>query len=204
MTITSTTVIGIGRIGRAVAYRFAKAGADVQVLVRDPAKAAVAAPAGVSIASIGEPITGDIVVLALPYPAIDSVLAAYPDGLAGKIVVDPTNPINFTTFDSVNTGTSSAQELADKLPKATELKAFNTNFHTTLETGTVGGLPVATLVAGDDAEARAALIALLDASGLRGVDAGPLKRAQRMEALGALQIELSKEGATSEGFALTR
>jgi len=58
-------------------------------------------------------VTGDVVVLAVPHPALDGILAAYGEQFAGKVVVDITNPVNFETFDSlVVPADSSAAELA--------------------------------------------------------------------------------------------
>ena len=65
-TIASVTVIGAGNIGAAVAGIALKAGAPVQVLARDAAKASAIDPR-VTAGTIGDAITGDIVVLALPY-----------------------------------------------------------------------------------------------------------------------------------------
>ena len=62
-TVPSVTVIGAGNIGSAVAQIALKAGASVQVLTRDAAKAAAVSPQ-VSAGTIGEPVLGDIVVLA--------------------------------------------------------------------------------------------------------------------------------------------
>jgi predicted dinucleotide-binding enzyme len=205
--MTSVTIIGAGNIGAAVARIALTAGASVQVLTRDAAKAAAVDPA-VTAGTIGEAVTGEIVVLALPYGAIDDVLAQYPDGFAGRTVVDPTNPVDFSTFDSlvVPEGSSATAQLAARLSQAHLLKAFNTNFAPTLATATVGAQPTAVLVAGDDTDAKAALIALVTAAGLRGIDAGSLKRAHELEAVGFLQMTLAASEQTSwtSGFALER
>lgn len=62
------------------------------------------------------------------------------------------------------------------------------------------------LIAGDDTEAKAALAAIIDARGLRAVDAGSLKRAHELEALGFLQLALAAGNKTSwtSGFALAK
>ena len=198
-TIASVTVIGAGNIGAAVAGIALKAGAPVQVLARDAAKASAIDPR-VTAGTIGDAITGDIVVLALPYPAYADVLAAYPQGLAGKVVVDPSNPIDFATFDSVlEPGSSAASELATRLPGAAVVKAFNTNFAATLASGVAGDAPTTVLLAGDD-EAKSALSAIIVAAGLRAADAGALKRAVQLEAVGALQIALALGGQSAGGF----
>jgi len=68
----------------------------------------------------GKPVTGDIVVLAVPYPALADVLAVHGDQLAEKVVVDITNPLDFQTFDSltVPADSSAAAEIAAALPRA--------------------------------------------------------------------------------------
>ncbi|WP_217614233.1 NADPH-dependent F420 reductase [Cellulomonas sp. GbtcB1] len=205
--MTSVTIIGAGNIGGAVARLALKAGADVQVLARDAAKAAAVDPA-VTAGTVGDAVTGDVVVLALPYPALAEVAAQYPDGFAGRVVVETTNPVDFATFDSlvVPAGSSATAELAALLPQARVLKAFSTNFAATLASGTVGSLPTTVLIAGDDADAKAALAEVVEGGGLRAVDAGSLKRAHELEALGFLQMTLAAAEQTSwtSGFALER
>lgn len=205
--MTSVTIIGAGNIGGAVARLALKAGADVQVLARDAAKAAAVDPA-VTAGTVGDAVTGDVVVLALPYPALAEVAVQYPDGFAGHVVVETTNPVDFATFDSlvVPAGSSATAELAALLPQARVLKAFSTNFAATLACGTVGALPTTVLIAGDDADAKAALAGVVEGGGLRAVDAGSLKRAHELEALGFLQMTLAAAEQTSwtSGFALER
>lgn len=190
MSTPSTTVIGAGNIGSAVAALAVKAGSSTQVLVRDTSKASVD---GATVETLGAEITGDVVVLALPYGALAEVVAQYGEQLGGKTVVDVSNPIDFTTFDSVVV-TSAAEELAAKLPAAQVVKAFNTNFAASLASGEADGRPTTVMAASDSAEGKAALRAVVEAADLSFVDAGALKRAQRLEAIGALQIELAMSG----------
>jgi predicted dinucleotide-binding enzyme len=205
--MTSVTVIGAGNIGAAVARLALTAGADVQVLTRDPAKAAAVDPR-VTPGTVGDAVTGDVVVLALPYPALAEVADRYADGFAGRVVVDVSNPVDFATFDAlvVPAGSSATAELAERLPQARVLKAFNTTFAATLATGTIAGRPTTVLVAGDDADAKAALAGVVEGAGLRAVDAGSLRRAHELEALGFLQMTLAAGEKTSwtSGFVLER
>lgn len=207
---TTVTVIGSGNVGSAVAALAAKGGAQVQVLGRDQDKAAaLAAEVSGTAGAIGEAITGEIVVLAVPVTAFDELVAAYGAQLEGKVVVDVTNPVDFATFDSltVPADSSAAAELQAKLPGAKVVKAFNTLFAGVLAAGQVGGdVPAVVLVAGDDESAKSALIELVTAGGVKGVDAGSLKRAREMEAVGFLQMTLAAReiiGWTG-GFALRR
>ena len=129
----------------------------------------------------------------MPYPAVGSVLEQRADQLEGKIVVDITNPLNFETFDelTVPSDSSAAAEIAAQLPGSRVVKAFNTTFAGTLAAGEVGDLTTTVLIAGDDADAKSTLAGVVASGGLKAIDAGALKRAREMEALGFLQISLA-------------
>jgi 8-hydroxy-5-deazaflavin:NADPH oxidoreductase len=203
--MTNITIIGAGNIAAGVARIALDAGARIQVLARDAEKAA-ALGESIAAGTVGDEITGDLVVLALPYPAIPEVLAQYTGQLDGKVLVDPTNPVDFTTFDSlvVPADSSAAAEIATLAPTAKVVKAFNTNFASTLASGKVADQSTTVLVAGDDNDAKATLVDLVRAGGLKGVDAGSLKRARELEALGFMQMTLAGSGATqwTTGFTL--
>lgn len=172
------SIIGTGNMGQAIAALAAKGGNTVELI---------------GSADTGKQVTGDVVVLAVYYPAVAEVLAARGESLAGKVVVDITNPLDLTTFDSlvVPADSSAAAEIAAALPRSRVLKAFNTTFAGTLAAGTVGPLPTTVLIAGDDADAKALLAGIVTAGGLRAVDAGSLRRARELEALGLLQLTLA-------------
>jgi NADPH-dependent F420 reductase len=172
------SIIGTGNMGSAISSIVTKGGNTVEVFNQSDAD---------------KPVTGDIVILAIPYPAVADVLAKRADQLAGKIVVDITNPLNFETFDSLTVPAdgSATAEIAEALPQSRVLKAFNTNLAATVASGNVGPLPTTVLIAGDDADAKALLGGVITAGGLRVIDAGPLRRARELEALGFLQITLA-------------
>ncbi len=176
--MTTVSIIGKGTMGQAIAKVVTDGGNTVELLGREDA---------------GRALAGDVVVLAVPYPAVADVIAARGEHLAGKVVVDITNPLNFETFDSltVPADSSAAAEIAAQLPGSRVVKAFNTTFGATLAAGTVGPVSTTVLIAGDDAGAKATLTDIVEAGGLRAVDAGSLSRAREMEALGFLQITLA-------------
>ncbi|HZA04871.1 MAG TPA: NADPH-dependent F420 reductase [Propionibacteriaceae bacterium] len=190
--MTKATIFGDGNMGTAIAGILTQGGASVDHLTTADQGAGT--------------VTGDLVILAVPYPALDAIIAAYGDQLAGKIVVDITNPLDFETFDSltVPSDSSAAAELAAKLPSSRVLKAFNTTFAATLASKTVGDKPTTVLIAGDDAEAKATLADAITAGGVQAVDAGRLNRARELEALGFLQLTLAVRENISwtGGFAL--
>ncbi len=176
--MTHVSILGTGNMGQAIAAVAGKGGHTVQLL---------------GSADTGTVVDGDVIVLAVPYPAVAAVLSQRADQLAGKIVVDITNPLNFETFDGlvVPADSSAAAVIAAALPQSRVLKAFNTTFAGTLAAGTVGPLPTTVLIAGDDADAKSVLAGIVTSGGLNAVDAGSLNRARELEALGFLQLTLA-------------
>lgn len=176
--MTNLSILGTGNMGQAIASIAAKGGHSVQQLGEN---------------DLDTPVTGDVVVLAVPYPAVADVIAQRGEQLADKIVVDITNPLNFETFDSlvVPADSSAAATIAGALPRSRVLKAFNTTFAGTLAAGTVGPLTTTVLIAGDDADAKSTLADVVTSGGLHAIDAGALKRARELEALGFLQLTLA-------------
>ena len=188
---TNVTIIGAGNMSQAISQVVTAGGNTVEVLGHSDS---------------ARPVTGEIVVLAVPYPALADVVSLRRDELAGKVVVDISNPVDFSTFDSlvVPADGSATAELAAALPDSRVVKAFNTNFAATLASGSVGAAPTTVQIAGDDEQAKALLTQAVTAGGLRAVDAGPLRRARELEALGFLQLTLGVAEKTpwTGGFAL--
>ncbi|MDF7627491.1 diguanylate cyclase [Lactobacillaceae bacterium L1_55_11] len=151
---------------------------------------------------------GDLVVMAVPYPAEAALVKQYGDQLAGKVVVEIANPLDFQTFDSlvVPADSSAAQLLQEQLPQAKVVKAFNTNFAASLLTGKVGAETTTVLAASDDAQAKATLKEALSGSPLGFLDAGALKRARELEAMGFLQMTLAvnKQIGWTGGFGVVK
>jgi 8-hydroxy-5-deazaflavin:NADPH oxidoreductase len=185
------SILGTGNMGPAIAGIVTKGGNTVELFGAD---------------DLDKPVTGDVVVLAVPYGSVADVIAQRGEQLAGKVVVDITNPLDFGTFDSlvVPADGSAAAEIAAALPGSRVLKAFNTNFAATLASGTVGDVPTTVLIAGDDADAKSLLAGIVTAGGLRAIDAGSLRRARELEALGFLQLTLAagEKIAWTGGFAV--
>ena len=171
------SIIGTGNMGQAIAAVAGRGGHTVALLGKDDQAAPL----------------GDVVVLAVPYPAVADVIESRRTSLAGRIVVDITNPLDVETFDSLTVPAdgSATAEIAAALPDSRVLKAFNTTFAATLSAGTVGSLPTTVLIAGDDADAKSELAGIVTAGGLKAIDAGSLARARELEAQGFLQITLA-------------
>jgi NADPH-dependent F420 reductase len=172
------TILGTGNMGSAIASVAEKGGHTVQVLGRS---------------DTDRDVTGDLVVLAVPYPAVSEILDQRADQLAGKVVVDITNPLDVETFDAlvVPPSSSATAEIATAVPDAKVVKAFNTNFAATLASGTIGDQPTTVLIAGDDVDAKGQVAEVVTGGGLKAIDVGDLRRARELEAIAFLQITLA-------------
>jgi predicted dinucleotide-binding enzyme len=204
--MTSISIIGSGKMSGAIAEVAVRAGAGIQIIRRSPTSPSAVRP-DVEHGVMGDELTGDLVVLAVPYGAYAGILEHYRDQLATKVIVDISNPIDFSTYDRLRSpaDSSTAAELAKQLPDgAAVVKAFNVNLGDTLTSGTNGITPTTVLYAGDYADAKMQVAELIEASGMRAVDAGPLTRARELEAMGFLQIIMASLGKTryESGFAL--
>jgi 8-hydroxy-5-deazaflavin:NADPH oxidoreductase len=151
-------IIGTGNMARGIGTRALAAGHGVTLYGRERAKAqALAGELGGSAkaAAVGDPLEGDVVVLAVWYPVSLDVVERYGDQLDGKVVVDITNPIDTDAFERIiPEAGSGAQELAAAAPSAKVVKAFNTTFAETLGGGQVGGQPLDVLIASDAEDAK--------------------------------------------------
>jgi predicted dinucleotide-binding enzyme len=191
------TIIGAGNMGRGIGTRTVAGGHEVEIIDNDPADAqSLAGDLGDFATAVDKSsIGGEIVVLAVYYPSIAPAVEEYGDQLAGKVVVDIANPIDFETMDGlvIPPDTSSAEETAKLVPSGTPVvKAFNTVFARVLVKGEVAGQPVDVFIAGDDDTAKQKVASLVESGGLRAIDVGPLRRARQLEQLEFLHIAIQE------------
>ena len=202
------TIVGAGNMGRGIGSRAVAGGHQVEIVDRDQAEAQKLAGELGEQATVLEPgasFGGDIVVFAVYYPGIKDAVRQYGDQLAGKVVVDITNPVDTQTWDRLATppGVSSAEEVQQLVPQGTPVvKAFNTTFAPTLVAGEVAGQQLDVLIAGDDEAAKQKVSQLVTDGHVRPVDVGPLSRAQQLEQLGFLHISLQQPLGLNFGSAI--
>lgn len=200
------TIIGAGNMGAAFVKQLTRAGHQVSVTARDAAKAAQVAaahPGARAVPVAGAAEGADAVVLATGYG--DAVAALRTVGnLAGKVVVDITNPLTADYMGlTVGHGTSAAEEIARAVPGAEVVKAFNTVFAQVLAAGADfgNGRIVEVFVAGDSDRAKQTASTIAESIGFAVVDAGPLKNARYLEPLAGLNIYLGYGAGLGTGIA---
>lgn len=187
------SIIGVGNVGGALAGSIARAGHQVTLTAQTMERAEeVAGRTGAKAVSsnVEAAAAGDIVILAVPTPALDEVLGELGDALDGKVVVDVTNRVDMEDPASTIDGTSNGERIQARLPGARVVKALNYAFATRQADPVVDGTPVDGFVAGDDEEARSKVLSLVESIGFRPIDAGSLAMGRALEAMASLIISL--------------
>ena len=194
--MTTISVIGSGNMATAIGTRAAKHGHTIELMSRNTAKAQALADQignGATVASFGARPAGDIVIVAVLYAGAVDAVAHYGNALAGKILVDITNPFNADGTGLVTTpGNSISEQIAATAPgDAHVVKAFNT---------ILGGViaadkPIDVFFAADGAETKSRIAAFLESLDMRPLDAGGLEMAHALEWAGILLVGLARNGA---------
>lgn len=192
---------GTGKEGTGLARRWATKGYQVIIGSRNEEKAYATATELneelgsdylVGMENADAAAAADMIVLTVPYSAHRATLEKVQGKISGKILVDVTVPTPFPQTVVVPEGKAAALEAQDILGddvrvisafqnvSAGKLKKLNTPVDTDV------------LVTGDDEEAKNHVIALVEAAGMRGIDAGPLKNAVAAEAMTAVLYHINK------------
>ena len=192
---------GAGALGLGIATRLAKAGHAVIIGSRSAAKAAevaatIAAATGGSVSGAGNADAaahGDIVFLAVPFASHAEILAEIRAAVAGKIVVDTTVPLQPPRVAVVQLPPEGSAAVAAQQRLGPEVKVVSA-LHNVAALKLQKDEPIDCdiLVCGDDKDARATVIGLLRAMGLRGIEAGPLANSVAAEALTSVLIGINR------------
>src|SRR5919201_1990715 len=189
-------IIGAGNMGSAFARRLSAAGHEVVIASRDLEDAKeVAASVGANVRDVPQQQLADradLVIAATPYQEQANALRAS-GRFEGKTVVEISNPVK-PDMSGLIVGhtTSAAEEVAKAVPGARVVKAFNTVFAQVLADRALSAPTAAVQVfyAGDDAEAKNTVHALIESMGFEPIDVGSLSNARYLEPLGMLNIYL--------------
>jgi 8-hydroxy-5-deazaflavin:NADPH oxidoreductase len=202
------SILGAGNVGMALARALLRAGQPVTIGVPDPARYAEAVAAlGAQATLVGSDEAverGDVVILAVPYPAALAIGQSRPDW-QGRVLVDATNPLAPGLAGlSLGTTTSGAEQVAERARGARVVKAFNTTGAENMaDSRYAQGQPMMP-VAGDDAAAREQVLSLATLIGFDAIDMGPLSAARYLEPLAMVWIHLAFKQGQGRRFAFAR
>lgn len=169
-------IIGDGNVGSALERGLIRTGYEVRTTGRENVRETGA--------------WAEVVILAVPFGAVNDAVSTMGSALDGKTLIDVTNALDENMGLSIGFSTSGAEELQKLVPSAKVVKAFNTVFAQHMDTGKVGGETLTVLAASDDEEAKSIVLDLAKAIGFDAVNAGPLQNARWLETLGYLNIAL--------------
>lgn len=189
-------IIGAGNVGKALGGSIARAGHEVTLSARSPESASEAAGKIGARAAKGNAEAArdaELVILAIPYQAEASVADELREIVAGRTVVDVSNPLK-ADMSGLATDTSAAEELQARLPDARVVKAFNTVLGSN-QASPRGDIDV--FIAGNDADAKAAVARLAEGIGFRTLDVGPLTFARYLEGMAFMNIALNAQNGWS-------
>jgi predicted dinucleotide-binding enzyme len=194
-------IIGAGNVGGSLGAALTQAGHEVVFGVRDPdsdkSRAAIAAAAGSSAAAPRDAVTGaDVVVFALRWGAVPTTIGELPP-LEGRVVIDAMNRLG------PDPDRSTSEDLAEHIPGARIVKAFNTIGFENLTTAHARRTPAVMFVAGDDDEAKRIALELAAELGFRAEDAGPLTNARALEGMVKVWLALAERHGRGVGFAIS-
>jgi predicted dinucleotide-binding enzyme len=200
-------IIGAGSVGAALGRAWSRGGHEIIFGVRDPGSGsaqAAAESAGARAVGVAEAAArAEIVVLATPWEATRSAIAAA-GGLAGKIVIDCTNPLSYRNGElglAIGFDTSGGEQVAEWAAGAHVFKALNQVSYLAMEDARFpDGFP-AMLVAGDDEERKPIVLKLMTDLGFEAVDAGQLRIARLLEPYAMLWVHLAYNQGFGRDFA---
>jgi 8-hydroxy-5-deazaflavin:NADPH oxidoreductase len=201
-------IVGSGQIGARLGTAWRRKGHTVTFAARDPADSELqnlCNSIGASAKALSQALPdAEVVAIAVPYGAVDDVIRAIPNW-TGKVVIDCTNAVERGMTLKYGHTTSSAEELAKKLPGAHLVKSFNAQGAENLAEPSYNGVPATNFYCGDDPQAKQIVRTLIEDIGLEAMDAGPLKNARLLEPLMLLWVACSQSlGTRNIAFKLLR
>jgi 8-hydroxy-5-deazaflavin:NADPH oxidoreductase len=188
-------VIGAGQVGGALAQALAEAGHAVVIAEREPgsAQAALARSSRLTAAPTEDAVRGaELVLLATPYGANASVIGPLAEALAGKVIVDCTNPVGPGLSHGLKSERSGSEALQALAPAAKVVKAFTIYGFENLERPEFPAYNVkpAMMFCGDDGAAKAKVATLITDCGFEPLDVGGLVQALHLEHMTLLWVRM--------------
>jgi predicted dinucleotide-binding enzyme len=196
--------IGAGNVGSPLAARLADAGHDVVVAQTKDGSASVARTLARSERLSSRPVAeavrdAELVFLVTPFQANETVLRPLAALLAGKVLVDCTNPVGPGLTHGLKSERSGSELLQALAPAARVVKAFTIYGFENFENPAYPGYGVkpALLFCGDDSIAKERVARLIADVGFEPVDVGGLVQALHLEHMTLLWVRMVRAGGHS-------
>ncbi|GAC1505735.1 MAG: NAD(P)-binding domain-containing protein [Candidatus Dormibacteraceae bacterium] len=186
-------IVGSGNVGKALARAAVKAGHEVTLSASSPEHAAEAAKAtGTQSAGTNADAVKDaeLVILAVPASKVHEVVDSLGSALDGKVLMDTTNRVDPQHPDQVLDGSSVAEQIQERAPRAIVVKALNYMFAARMDAPSVSGIKLDGFVVADNQMAKDKVLEFVKSIGLRPIDAGPLVMSRALEGMALLIIML--------------
>jgi 8-hydroxy-5-deazaflavin:NADPH oxidoreductase len=215
LTQTRVGVLGTGEVGRRLAVGFASRGHSVMIGTRDPDKPELrewlsGEGAGIEAGTLAQTAAhGELLALAVLGTAVEQAIAeAGPDNFGGKVIIDATNPLDFSGGFPPKLAISGEDSLGEQvqrtLPDAKVVKAFNTIGNSYFVDPSFSEGKPTMLIAGDDEDAKRTVgDVLADFGWPEPVDIGGIEGARELEAICIAWVKIGgTRGAWDHGFKL--
>lgn len=189
--MSTIAILGTGNVAKGLGQALSKAGQTVIYGSRNQNQSEIT---NTEVKTYEEAVqNAEVIVLAVPYHTTSEFLRNLKQSLAGKVVIDVTNPLKPDISGlSTSNDTSAAEEIQKLLPESKVVKAFNTIFASAYAGNSqVKGNSISTFIVGNDAESREMVSTLAKSVGLDAVDCGDLSSSRYLEALAYLNIKLA-------------
>lgn len=188
-------IVGGGNVGQALGSAWKAAGHKITFAARDlkSSNAVKLKAAGYDLVPLAGATKAEVILLAIPWQGVEQAVKSL-GPLAGKIVIDATNPLTADLELAIGHGDSAGETVARLAHDARVVKAFNTTGAENMDKA--GDFPSkpAMFIAGDDAEAKKTVEKLAMEIGFEPVDAGPLKASRYLEPMAMQWIKLAFSG----------
>jgi predicted dinucleotide-binding enzyme len=188
-------IVGGGNVGQALGSAWKAAGHKITFAARDlkSSNAVKLKAAGYDLVPLAGAEKAEVILLAIPWQGVEQAIKSL-GPLAGKIVIDATNPLTADLELAIGHGDSAGETVARLAHGARVVKAFNTTGAENMDKA--GDFPSkpAMFVASDDAEAKKTVEKLAEQIGFEPVDAGPLKASRYLEPMAMQWIKLAFSG----------
>ena len=201
-------VLGTGVVGQAQAAKLSELGHDVVVGTRDAKDKKIK---GLKIVSFAEVAAhGELIIEALNGNAALAVLKPLKKQLAGKVLIDISNPLDFSSGElrlTVSNDDSLGEQIQKALPKTKVVKAFNTmNTSVQVDPASVAGGDHHLFIAGDDKKAKTEVEKLAKSYGWKNImDLGGIKSARGMEMILPIWLNIMKaQGSANYNFKIAK